>query len=152
MGLPIDVPGGVRVTGLEQQQVPSSISAGTPVIKGIGGSAGKATGPARIILSPRDFHKFRKGDVLVAPTTSPAWTPLFILAKALVADAGGILSHGAIVSREYRIPAVMGTRNATEVLIDGELITVDGDRGVVYVSDGRESGTLEHSKIEARKR
>jgi pyruvate,water dikinase len=127
----LDLPNIIGGYGLPQEEASSAMIPG--VIRGIGGSAGRAIGTARIILSPRDFYKFQKDDILVAPTTSPAWTPLFILAKAFVADVGGVLSHGAIISREYNIPAVLGTRNATTLLIDGQRILVDGDKGEVRV-------------------
>ncbi|WP_240780132.1 PEP-utilizing enzyme [Nonomuraea zeae] len=73
----------------------------------------------------------RQGDVLVAKITTPAWTPLFALASAIVTDVGGPLSHSSIVAREYHIPAVLGTGVATEHLVDGRQITVDGDAGTV---------------------
>ena len=71
------------------------------------------------------------GDVLVAPATLPPWTPLFATAAAVVTDAGGILSHCAVVAREYRIPAVVGTGTATTTIRDGQMVEVDGTRGVV---------------------
>ena len=73
----------------------------------------------------------RPGDILVAKITTPAWTPLFALAAAVVTDVGGPLSHGSIVAREYHIPAVLGTGVATERIRDQQAITVDGDAGVV---------------------
>jgi rifampicin phosphotransferase len=100
-------------------------------LKGLPGSSGFATGPARIITGPADFAKLQPGDVLVCPYTDPAWTPLFTLACAVVADTGGPLSHAAIVAREYGIPAVLGTQNATALLKDGDLISVNGQRGEV---------------------
>lgn len=101
-------------------------------LKGVIGCHGLVTGKARIIFHPRDFYKFRAGEILVVPTTTPAWSPLFAIANGLVTDAGGALSHGAILSREYNIPAVLGARIATRLIKDGVLITVDGDKGVVY--------------------
>lgn len=78
-----------------------------------------------------DFHKIRPGDVMVCPTTSPVWSVLFPSIGALVTDAGGLLSHPAIIAREYRIPAVVATGNATSVLRDGEIVQVDGMVGTV---------------------
>ncbi len=72
------------------------------------------------------------GDVVVAPFTNPAWTPLFARAVAVVVDAGSAMSHAAIVAREYGLPAVMGTRDALTRLQDGQLVTVDGTRGLVF--------------------
>jgi rifampicin phosphotransferase len=104
---------------------------GTDLVQGTAGSPGLATGPVRIVHGAGDFGKLRPGDVLVCPFTDPAWTPLFSLAAAVVADTGGPLSHAAIVAREYGIPAVLGTENATTLLKDGDFVTVDGNEGVV---------------------
>jgi phosphohistidine swiveling domain-containing protein len=100
-------------------------------LKGIGASAGQVTAPARVLRGPEDFAQMRPGDVLVAATTTPAWTPLFAMASAVVTDIGGPLSHGSIVAREYGIPAVMGTGVATKRIHSGQTITVDGGVGVV---------------------
>jgi pyruvate,water dikinase len=103
---------------------------------GVAVSPGEATGPVRVIRSPEAFKKMKAGCILVAPMTTPAWTPLFALAKAVVTDTGGLLSHTSIVAREYRIPAVIGTGVATRRLVDGQLVTVDGDRGEVVLRGG----------------
>ena len=103
------------------------------VVRGQAGSGGKVRGPARIIRSLAEAGKLQKGDVLVAEATMPPWTPLFATAGAVVTDAGGILSHSAIVAREYGIPAVVGTVRATTVFHDGQLLEVDGDAGTVRV-------------------
>ncbi len=101
------------------------------VLSGQAGSAGKVCGPARVILSLADAGRLQPGDILVTTTTAPLWTPLFLTAAGLVTDAGGLLSHGAVVSREFRIPAVVGTRRATTSIQDGQWIEVDGDLGMV---------------------
>ena len=101
------------------------------VIKGLGASAGKVTATARLLFSPEDFGRMKQGDVLVAVTTTPAWTPLFTMASAVVTDIGGPLSHSSIVAREYGIPAVLATGNATRHIRDGQTITVDGGAGTV---------------------
>lgn len=98
---------------------------------GVSGSSGVVKGPACIVKNHEQFHKIQKGDILVCPYTDPEWTPLFKVAKGVVADTGGALSHAAIVAREYGIPAVLGVGNATMNLKDGDMIIVDGDRGVV---------------------
>ena len=103
------------------------------VIKGNAGSRGLARGPARVILSLAQAGKLQKGDILVAPSTMPAWTPLFATAAAVVTDAGGVLCHCAIVAREYNIPAVVGTGRATSVIQDGQTLEVDGDAGEVRI-------------------
>lgn len=100
-------------------------------LRGAAASAGRYTGPVRVITSEAEFGKIRAGDVLVCPTTSPTWSLLFPSLGALVTDSGGILNHPAIISREYRIPAVVGTGNATRLLHDGQMVTVDGSAGTV---------------------
>ena len=101
------------------------------VLAGIGVAGGQASGLARIIHHPGENKRLKTGDVLVAPSTDPGWTPLFLRAKALVMEVGGHLSHGAIVAREYGIPAVVNVPGVTKVLNDGETLTVDGDEGKV---------------------
>jgi pyruvate,water dikinase len=88
-----------------------------------------------------EFGKLQPGDVLVAPVTNPAWTPLFQRAAAVVVDTGGAASHAAITAREYGVPAVMGTVNGTQKLNDGQWIHVDGSRGLV-LKDTREVMSL----------
>jgi phosphoenolpyruvate synthase/pyruvate phosphate dikinase len=80
-----------------------------------------------------DFSQMRPGDVLVAVTTTPAWTPLFAMASAVVTDIGGPLSHSSIVAREYGIPAVMATGVASRRIHTGQMITVDGSKGTVML-------------------
>ena len=101
------------------------------VIKGVAASPGMASGVARVLHGPEDFGQMKPGDVLVAPITTPAWTPLFAMASAIVTDVGGPLSHGSIVAREYGIPAVLGTGVATRRIQNGQTITVDGGAGTV---------------------
>ena len=100
-------------------------------IKGVGASKGRAQGRARLILSLTDADLLQPGDVLVTTSTTSAWTPLFLNAAAVVTDSGGILSHCAVVAREYALPAVVGTLTATRLIRDGTLIDVDGTRGKV---------------------
>lgn len=104
---------------------------GKTVLTGIGTSTGLVTAPACVLNSPADFEKFQFGSVLVAVTTTPAWTPLFASASAIVTDIGGPLSHSSIVAREYGIPAVMATHAATRTIESGQMITVDGAAGTV---------------------
>ena len=103
------------------------------VLRGNACSPGKVTGTARVVPSLAEAGKLRPGDLLIAPATMPAWTPLFASIAAVVTDAGGVLSHAAIVAREYNIPAVLGTGNATSVIQDGQTVEVDGDSGVVRI-------------------
>jgi pyruvate,water dikinase len=103
------------------------------VLRGAAASPGVVRGPARIVRSPSEEVRLSRGDVLVAETTAPAWTPLFATVAALVTDTGGVLSHGAIVAREYRIPAVVGTGAATARIRDGQILEVDGSAGLVRI-------------------
>lgn len=110
----------------------SAQDAGDALLSGTSGSPGIAEGPVRIIHDATEFGKLCPGEVLVAPYTNPAWTPLFQHACAVVVDSGGAGSHAAIVAREYGIPAVMGSINGTHSLVDGERVRVDGTHGLVF--------------------
>jgi pyruvate,water dikinase len=100
-------------------------------VKGLAGSAGVIRGTARILHSLSDAGKLQSGDVLITVATEPPWTPLFATAGAVVTDNGGVLSHTAVVAREYRIPAVVGTGFATTTFQDGQLLEVNGNTGTV---------------------
>jgi phosphohistidine swiveling domain-containing protein len=100
-------------------------------LRGVAGSPGVARGTAKVIRSLAEAGKLQPGDVLVAQMTLPPWTPLFGIAAAVVTDIGGVLSHCAIVAREYRIPAVVGAGTATRILHDGQAVEVDGSAGLV---------------------
>ena len=102
-------------------------------LTGIGVSPGEVTGTARVITDPRSNAEIKPGEILVAPVTDAAWTPLFVTAAATVVDVGGPLSHGSIVAREFGIPCVVNAGNATRIIRNGQLITVDGSRGKVYL-------------------
>lgn len=104
-------------------------------LQGQPGSAGVVCGTARILHTLAEAGKLQPGDILVTQTTMPPWTPLFAIAAAVVTDYGGVLSHCAIVAREYGIPAVVGTGRATKTFQDGQLLEVDGDAGVVRVAN-----------------
>jgi pyruvate,water dikinase len=112
---------------------PPEVSKDPREVRGNAGSPGTVRGPAKVLLSLSDSSKLRRGDVLVAETTSSPWTQLFATAAAIVTDAGGVLSHCAIVAREYGIPAVVGTGNATTTIRDGDMVEVDGDLGIVRI-------------------
>jgi pyruvate,water dikinase len=102
-------------------------------IKGLGASAGVFEGPARVVDSPEQFDQVRKGEALVCKMTSPAWVVLFTKIGALVTDSGGALSHPAVVSREFGIPAVVGARTATQQIQTGQRIRINGASGLVEV-------------------
>ena len=106
--------------------VPPGALAGSPV------SGGTVEGCARVILRLEEA-KMEKGDILVAPYTDPAWTMLFPLAAGLVTEVGGLMTHGAVVAREYGIPAVVGVDYATHKILDGQMIRVDGTHGYVEI-------------------
>jgi phosphohistidine swiveling domain-containing protein len=95
-------------------------------------SPGRATGPVRIIHGPGDFDRFQPGEVLVTRATAPAWTPLFARAVAVITDGGTLAAHASLVAREYGIPAVVATGDATTRLADGQLVTVDGGAGAIH--------------------
>ena len=118
------------MSGFESQKR-NAVDANT--LNGFAVSPGKVTGEATVIRSPADFAEMKPGTILVSPTTTPAWTPLFVQAAGLVTDIGGVLSHGSIVAREYGIPAVLGTGNITQRITTGQQITVDGDTGTVTI-------------------
>lgn len=99
-------------------------------------SPGRAQGRVRVVDGPEEFSRFLPGEILVAKATAPAWTPLFADAAAVVTDGGNLAAHASLVAREYGIPAVVGTGNATQVLRTGQLVTVDGNAGVVTTHDG----------------
>ena len=117
---------------MPQQRVKSSVNHGSG-LRGIGVAAGVALGTARLIKSPEEGGRLSVGDVLVAPSTDPAWTPLFLNASAIVMETGGYLSHGSIVAREYGIPAVVNIEGLFEAIKDGDQLSVDGNQGVVEI-------------------
>jgi pyruvate,water dikinase len=102
-------------------------------LRGFAVSPGRVTAPASVIQSPADFSKMEPDTILVCPTTTPAWTPLFSQARGLVTDVGGVLAHGSIVAREFGIPAVLGTGEASRRIRHGQSVTVDGDQGLVIL-------------------
>src|SRR5579875_2805063 len=139
---PLRVPAGRRVGHGGRQDLPRPVTtlharaakAGAPgrvLLNGLAASAGRASGAVRVLASPDEGDRLRDGEVLVATMTSPDWVPVMRRAAALVTDGGGMTCHAAIVARELQVPCVVGTRNATTVLRDGEVVTVDGAKGQV---------------------
>jgi rifampicin phosphotransferase len=106
------------------------VPAATGDLRGSPASPGSVTAKARVILSPQGA-RLEPGEILVAPSTDPGWTPLFLTAGGLVMEMGGMMSHGAVVAREYGIPAVVGVAGATERITTGQVLTVDGSAGAV---------------------
>ncbi|RJQ35710.1 phosphoenolpyruvate synthase [Candidatus Microgenomates bacterium] len=130
------------VTTIDQKQKPKSekeesfnsqlSTLNSPIVKGSPASPGIASGPARIIKSANEINKVLAGEVLVAPQTNPDYVPAMKKSVAIVTDFGGRTSHAAIVSRELGVPAVVGTTNATKLIKEGSIITVDGTKGEIY--------------------
>jgi pyruvate,water dikinase len=118
--------------GTEPEALASPGPVDDSALTGTAASAGTATGPARVVLDPVGAH-LEPGEILVVPSTDPGWTPLFLTAGGLVMEMGGPNSHGAVVAREYGIPAVVGVPDATTRIETGQEITVDGAAGVVRV-------------------
>ncbi len=124
----------VPVSQLRRQAASAFPVAGAgETLTGIGAAAGTASGRARIVTDPAQITAFEPGDVLVAPQTDPSWTPLFVVASAVVVGVGAPNSHAMIVSRELGIPCVAGLEGATQRIPDGATVTVDGSAGTVTV-------------------
>jgi pyruvate,water dikinase len=113
--------------------IPEAADAKATLLKGLAISPGIVTGKARVILRADTDERVLPGEILVAPFTDPGWSPYFIPAAGLVADIGGQLSHGSIVAREHGIPAVVNVGPATKIIQTGQLIRVDGHRGLVTI-------------------
>ncbi|MDG4837771.1 PEP/pyruvate-binding domain-containing protein [Micromonospora sp. WMMD967] len=124
------VPVALLSDGTDVEAVLPAAPAADGTLTGVGASAGRVTGPARVVQDPRTAH-IEPGDVLVAATTDPGWTPLFLTAAALVTETGAIMAHGPTVAREYGIPAVICVPDVTRTLRTGQVVTVDGAAGTV---------------------
>ena len=126
-----DVPGIEQMEATARQHV-GHAPVGT-VLRGAGGCSGVARGRARVVLDPADPNGLEPGDVLVAPLTDPAWTPLFLPAAAVVVNVGALMSHAVIVSRELGIPCAVSVEGATDRIPDGAMVEVDGAAGTVTI-------------------
>jgi rifampicin phosphotransferase len=129
LGQPVRLIG--DVIGRAVQEACGEREVGENVIVGHPASERSASGPVRIVQGPQDFGGFRDGDVLVAKVTAPAWTPLFARAAAVITDSGSLAAHASLVAREYGIPAVVATGDATRRLHPGQIVTVDGTAGTI---------------------
>jgi pyruvate,water dikinase len=105
-------------------------------LRGVAASQGQVTGTARVVRSVNELSQVQPDEILVCPLTEPSWSPIFATIKGAVSDIGGIMSHSAIISREYGLPAVVGTGNGTTRIKTGDTITVDGTNGVVTIHAG----------------
>ncbi|MFD9947444.1 PEP/pyruvate-binding domain-containing protein [Nonomuraea sp. NPDC059023] len=128
------VPGALLSDGTDVETLVPHGPAEEGVLTGMAGAAGRATGRARVIRDPAGAH-IEPGEILVAPTTDPGWTPLFMTTAGLVTETGSPVAHGPTVAREYGIPAVICVRNATHEIRTGQLITIDGSAGTVKVEE-----------------
>ncbi|XVQ06250.1 PEP/pyruvate-binding domain-containing protein [Spirillospora sp. CA-255316] len=126
------VPGALLSDGTDVEALAPAGATGDGVLAGMAAAAGRATGRARVIRDPAGA-RIEPGEILVAPTTDPGWTPLFMTAAGLVTETGSSVAHGPTVAREYGIPAVICLRNATHEIKTGQLITIDGTAGTVQV-------------------
>jgi len=122
-----------RTIGIESRQPSSTAAAIAGELQGQSASPGRYTGTARVILDPAADLTLRPGEVLVAPYTDPAWTPLFLLAGAAVVEVGSYLSHAGTVAREYGLPCVVDVPDCTRIIATGARIEVDGGRGTVRI-------------------
>lgn len=107
----------------------------TDLIQGMSACGGKVTARARVIESISEAYKLKKGDILVTRQTDPGWIVVFPLISGLIVERGGMLSHGAIVSREFGIPSIVGVPSATTRIKDGQLIQLDADTGTIKFID-----------------
>ncbi len=126
----------IMLMGITTERVQEWLGTATAhegVLTGFAGSPGIAEGPARVVLRPEQLGELANGEILVAPFTSPSWAPVFGKIAAAVLDAGGIMSHAAIVAREYGLPAVVGTGTATKTIKTGDRVRVDGSTGIVTI-------------------
>jgi pyruvate,water dikinase len=116
---------GEIITGkYKREHAPAHALVGLPV------SSGVVEGRAHVILNMEDA-RLEDGDILVTPFTDPGWTPLFVSIKGLVTEAGGLMTHGAVIAREYGLPAVVGVENTTKLIKDGQRIRVNGTEGYI---------------------
>ena len=140
LGVPpedISEPITIMLWGITQETIDEWLGAGAADsngdLRGVAASPGKARGRARVVTTPEHLHEVETGEILVCRVTAPSWAPVFSRLAAAVSDVGGIMAHTAIVSREYGLPAVVGTGFATQRVQTGQLIEVDGNEGVVRI-------------------
>ncbi len=134
----IDDPSIVMLWGITRENLDSWLSAGEAdpnEIRGFAASSGVVEGTARVVKTVQEIDRLQKGDILICRITNPTWAPIFQKISAAVSDIGGSMSHAAIVAREYGLPAVVGTGDATVRIRDGQRVRVDGSRGIVTILD-----------------
>lgn len=129
-------PVAVTLWGITREQVDEWLGVdldSSSELRGVAASAGRVTGKARIITSTDQLYDVENGEILVCRITAPSWAPVFQRIAAAVSDVGGLMAHTAIISREYGLPAVVGTGYATAMIKTGDTIEVDGDKGIVRI-------------------
>ncbi len=119
--------------GVTQERIEQWLNPDPDELRGVAASPGVVEGIARVLRDVNQVGELREGEILVCPVTAPSWAPVFGKIKAAVSDIGGAMSHAAIVAREYGMPAVVGTGDATRRIRTGDTIRVDGDRGTVRI-------------------
>jgi pyruvate,water dikinase len=136
----------IEIFGMHHHFFDAIRSAGKDVttLTGVPASAGVVRGIARVLHNADELHRIAPGEILVCEATSPNWTPAFGKIAACVCDGGGTLTHASIISREYRIPCVVGVGLATSVISDGDEIEVDGTKGIVRVTKAASSDSPAH--------
>ena len=127
------------ITTIQKREIKGGIASGEIILEGLGASPGVASGKVKIVLSMGELDKVLEGDILVTKMTTPDMVPAMKRSAAIVTDEGGLTCHAAIVSRELGTPAVVGTREATKILQDGAVITVDGEKGHVILGAMKKS-------------
>jgi pyruvate,water dikinase len=127
----------IMLWGITSESIAAWLGAGAGdgVLKGMAASPGVVEGPARVVRSADQLSEIQPGEILVAPVTAPSWAPVFGKIAATVTDIGGMMSHASIVCREYGLPAVTGTGNASSTIRTGQRLRVDGGAGIVTVLD-----------------
>jgi len=119
--------------GITSERIEQWLNPSAEEMRGVAASPGVVEGVARVLHDVNEIGELREGEILVCPVTAPSWAPVFAKIKAAVSDIGGAMSHAAIVAREYGMPAVVGTGDATKRIRTGDKVRVDGDRGTVRV-------------------
>ena len=127
----------------EELPVAGEPSSAVRFLRGLPASSGRVTGRARVLLDPADCKALQPGEILVTDFADVSWTPLLFVVKALVMDVGGALSHVAVVAREYGVPAVVNVVDGTRRIRDGQTITVDGERGIVWLAEEEQPADLQ---------
>ncbi len=120
------------VTVIAKERKPEGVVEQHPIAKGLAASPGIGSGPVKLVLSTKDFGRVNKGDILVTKMTTPDYVPLMVKTSGIITDEGGMTSHAAIVSRELGVPCVVGTSNATKILKNGMIVSVDGSNGLIF--------------------